>query len=48
MPIHPYDPNAEDGDDAEIHDINDLIERILHNGLDSGLGRHSSARPAGQ
>lgn len=32
MPIAPYDPTAEDDRDEDILDINDLINRILHNG----------------
>lgn len=30
MPIHPYDPTVDDEEDEKLHDINDLIEQILH------------------
>ena len=39
MPIHPYDPNKADRDDAEIHNIDDLIDRILRSEAVAGLRR---------
>lgn len=46
MPIHPYDPNAQDRDDADIHDIDDIIDRILHSGVVSGFSTRTEARVA--